>query len=241
MPDAFGYLLCFKLCRYNRPGPISRYIESAQNTTIVCKISLLVGDKNYPATASSSNHFCLLLKIISQSSDIILLQKDLDSFNNWSIENEMYFGIPKCVFLSFNKKLSTSYHIDFNVLLHPSEHRDLGIQMSSDLSWSNHYNMICSKAYRTLGLLKRTFGRFGTIEAGKSLYLAPICSQLTYCSQLWNPYLIKDISILEKVQRHATKYILNDYTSNYRLRPLKLKLLPLIFMIYCFFMKSLKQ
>jgi len=27
--------------------------------------------------------------------------------------------------------------------------------------------MICSKAYRTLGLLKRTFGRFGTIEARK--------------------------------------------------------------------------
>jgi len=118
--------------------------------------------------------------------------------------------------------------------------------MSSDLPWSNHYNMICLKAYISLGLLKRTFGRFGTIEARRSLYLALVRSQLTYCSQLWNPYLIKDISILERVQRHATKYILDDYTSNYRLRLLKLKLLPLmyiflIFTIYCFFVKSLKQ
>jgi len=27
MPDAFGHLLCFKLCRHNRPGPIQKSAE----------------------------------------------------------------------------------------------------------------------------------------------------------------------------------------------------------------------
>ena len=175
----------------------------------------------------------------------MLLHKDLDSFFNWSITNELYFGISKCVFLSFNYRSSTSYHIVSNILQHLSEHRDLGIQMSSDLSWNNHYNMICSKAYRSLALLRRTFGGSGPVEARRSLYLALVRSQFIYCSQLWNPHLIKDTTILERVQRRATKYILNDYTSDYKFRLLKLKLLPLLYMLdfydILFFVKSLKQ
>ena len=79
----------------------------------------------------------------------------------------------------------------------------------------------------------------------RSLYLALVRSQLSYCSQLWNPYLVKDTLTLERVQRRATKYILNDYTSDYRLRQLKLKLLPLMYTLdyydLLFFVKSLKQ
>ena len=31
-----------------------------------------------------------------------------------------------------------------------------------------------------------------------------------YSSQLWNPYSTKDIVMLERIQRRATKFILND-------------------------------
>ena len=41
---------------------------------------------------------------------------------------------------------------------------------------------------------------------------------------------MKDILIIERVQRHATKYILNDFTSCYKTRLLKLNLLPLMYM-----------
>ena len=85
-----------------------------------------------------------------------------------------------------------------------SEHRDLKIQMSTDLSWSTYYNIICSKAYKCIALLRRTFGKFGSVEARRSLYLALVHSQLSYCSQLWNPHLIKDTTTLERVEKCTT-------------------------------------
>ena len=49
-------------------------------------------------------------------------------------------------------------------------------------------------------------------------------SQLMSCSTLWKPYLLKDIRQLEQIQRRTMKYILNDYTSNYKSRLLELKI-----------------
>ena len=61
------------------------------------------------------------------------------------------------------------------------------------------------------------------------LYISLVRSKLIYSSQLWNPYLIKDIVMLERIQRRATKFILNDYTSSY-----KSCLLNLIIMTFSF-------
>jgi len=61
-----------------------------------------------------------------------------------------------------------------------------------------------------------------------ALYLTIVRSQLLFCSILWKPHLIKDINLIEKIQRFATKFFLNDYTSDYKTRLLKLKLLPLM-------------
>ena len=41
---------------------------------------------------------------------------------------------------------------------------------------------------------------------------------------------MKDILSIERVQRRATKYILNNYTSCYKTRLIKLRLLPLMYL-----------
>ena len=57
--------------------------------------------------------------------------------------------------------------------------------------------------------------------------------------------MIKDILTLEKVQRQATKFILNDYESDYKTQLLKLGLLPLMYILdfydILFFIKAFQQ
>ena len=36
-------------------------------------------------------------------------------------------------------------------------HKDLGVILSEDLSWEKHHYAIISHAYRTFGLIRRTF------------------------------------------------------------------------------------
>ena len=57
------------------------------------------------------------------------------------------------------------------------------------------------------------------------LYISLVRS---HCYQLWRPHLMKDILHFEQIQHHSTKYILNDYTSSYKDRLIKLKFFPLI-------------
>ena len=64
-------------------------------------------------------------------------------------------------------------------------------------------------------------------------------------THLWSVfYIIKDIVILERIQRRATKFILNDYSSNYKSHLLNLNILSLIYQFdyydILFFIKHIK-
>ena len=112
------------------------------------------------------------------------------------------------------------------------------------MSWDHQYKHMLSKAYKTLGLLRRTFSRQHLPEVKKKLYLSLVRSQLIYCSIIWRPHLIKDIKTIEQLQRRATKFILNGYESDYYDHLLKLNLLPIMYTFeladIIFAIKSLK-
>ena len=109
------------------------------------------------------------------------------------------------------------------------QHRDLGVFLSTDLSWTAHYEKICCNAYRSLYLIRRSFSSALPVNLKRDLYLALVRSQLIYCSQVWRPKLIKEILLLERKQRRATKIILNDYKSDYKSRLNSTRLLPLMY------------
>ena len=141
---------------------------------------------------------------------------------------------------SYVSYIATSYEYQSE----KTTHRDLGIIFSVTLQWRPHYDNSTAKAYKILGLLHRIFKNSISYEAKKLLYISLVRSCLLYCSPLWRPHLIQDILLLEKVQRRATKVILNDYTSDYKSRLIKLQLLPLMYMYdlsdILFFIKSAK-
>ena len=65
------------------------------------------------------------------------------------------------------------------------------------------------KAHGVLSLICRTFNCNLPTGCKRKLYVTLILPHPTYCSPVWRPSLIKDIVLLEKIQRRATKYILN--------------------------------
>ena len=109
--------------------------------------------------------------------------------------------------------------------------KDLGVHVSTKLSWNNHMDVIISKAnkcdQKTLIILQKSLVR----------------SQLEYASQVWSPYTKEKITALEHVQRRATKFILKTDLC-YPERLVKLRLLPLEYrreiLDLCFFFKCLK-
>ena len=150
----------------------------------------------------------------------------------WCQEWKLQLNLNKCVCVRLGLTHTTAlcYQINSTPIPSKENHRDLGVIVSDNLSFSAQYKSMCNAAYRSLNFIKQTLhGSTYSLLTRKSLYLSLVRSKMSYCSQLWRPYLIKDIVTLENVQQRATKFILNDYTSNYKDRLITLNLLPLMY------------
>ena len=92
------------------------------------------------------------------------------------------------------------------------EEKDLGVTISSNLSRDWHVTRIVLKANTMLGLLKRTCPLITNIKVRRTLYLSLVKSQLSYAAVVWSPASVKLRTILERVQRRATRWILRTRT-----------------------------
>ena len=187
---------------------------------------------------------------ITSITDCLKLQEDLNSLSLWSSTWSLHFNPQKCSVLSFHPshseaKFNHPYYMDSTIVQIKSTPRDLGVVMSENLQWSEHYQSMLAKAYKLLGLIRRVFASTYCPLAKKVLYISLIRSKITYCSPVWHPYLLVDIRTLESIQRRATKFVLNDFHSSYRHRLTELHLLPLMLIFeindILFFLKQLKS
>ena len=102
---------------------------------------------------------------------------------------------------------SYPYKLSGCTLQSVTETVDLGVSLTSNLSWNTQTQKVVNKANKNLGLLKRNVGP-GNKEVFSRLYKALVIPILEYAVPLWSPYLQKNIDALERVQRRASKYAL---------------------------------
>ena len=97
--------------------------------------------------------------------------------------------------------------------------KDLGVTMNANMKVSEQCRIAASKGNQILGMIRRniTYTENSLIIP---LYKAIVRPHLEYCIQAWNPHLRKDVDMLEKIQRRATKLIpgLRDLTYDERLK-----------------------
>ena len=92
--------------------------------------------------------------------------------NNWSHESNLKFNASKCEVLTITRRKSPvihEYHLGDVILQCVQEVKDLGVTISSNLSWDLHVLRIVLKANRVLGLLKRTCPLITDIKVRRAL------------------------------------------------------------------------
>ena len=119
-----------------------------------------------------------------------LLQNDLDSLvigaNQWSLEHIL----SQCKVIHFGKKTKICLHYSrcCSKSNDPSDSnfkRDLGIQVSNNLSWQDKVSLAVSKVSRSLGLIKSTFKNID-LKTFKLLYSSMLRFNLKYGVNVWN-------------------------------------------------------
>ena len=86
--------------------------------------------------------------------DSNILQSDLDKLQEWERTSDMEFNPSKCQALHISRD-SQQIHSQYTLYGEILESVSCAISITKNLSWNTHTNKITSKAYRTLGLVKR--------------------------------------------------------------------------------------
>ena len=118
----------------------------------------------------------------------------------------MLFNFGKCKCLRTGPgNTSMNYEMEGTILSKTVMEKDLGVTMNSNMKVSEQCRIAASKGNQVLGMIRRNNKDNSLIVP--LYYKAIVRPHLENCIQAWSPYLRKDIDMLEKIQRRATKLI----------------------------------
>ncbi|XP_050522268.1 uncharacterized protein LOC126894929 [Daktulosphaira vitifoliae] len=138
------------------------------------------------------------------------LQADLCRFYNWCVVNGLCLNVSKCAQITFCRKRSYelyAYNINSINLINVPHIKDLGVILSSNLSFTEHISFIYNKALRMLGFLKRNCWEFSNPICLKVLYCSLVRSIVEYGSIIWSPYQANLTNKLEKLLKRFLRML----------------------------------
>ena len=155
-----------------------------------------------------------------------IFQLDLDNLTKWGVENRMSFAVKdlKCFIVTFRGTTEEQFYLSNLPLLGLTSAKDLGLTVTSNLSWSTHIESKIRKANTVFFFIKRNTSAT-QIRVRLNLYksmLLPILSFACCCFSLSRTSL----KLLENFQERVLKRVCRDYHSTHKELLLKCNLLP---------------
>ena len=159
-----------------------------------------------------------IFREVNSLEDKEYLQNDLNMLQKWADRWLMEFNLKKCKTLHLgSKNKDYVYELGGSPIQSTGSEVDLGIVVDKSLKVGNQCAIAAKKGNAMLGMIKRNFNNKDK-DSIVRLYKMIVRPHLEYAVQAWNPYLAKDISLLEGVQRRATRMISSFKGLDYRER-----------------------
>ena len=136
------------------------------------------------------------------------MQADIDYLTNWVFESGKSFNIDKCWSVTFGQPIKhedgRSYGIKGVSIPHKNIFKDLGVTVSSPLSFNSFIDDVVGRAFRRLGLIYKLFVSKNpkTIVRLYKSFVRPI---LEYASVIWNPHTQTNTNKIERVQKRLCR------------------------------------
>ena len=156
----------------------------------------------------------LIYRTIQSEADGISLQNDLSNLESWANLWQMKFNPAKCLHVVITNKRShiqNTYQIYGQQILHVTSAKYLGVTIDQHLTWKDHINNICHKANSVKGFLRRNLHQCPT-SIKSNCYKTFVRPILEYAVTVWSPNLQYQIHQLDKVQRSAARFVMNDFS-----------------------------
>ena len=157
----------------------------------------------------------LLYRRIDTVEDHLKLQADLSSLQTWADQWGMTFNTDKCYSMHIMTKkkrkdtVSIPYNMNGTELERVSNTKYLGATISDDLSWKTHNERAAGKAHGMISFLQRNLWMLPE-RLREQAYTTIVRPGLEYASSITDPYRPGEIQRLEKVQRHAARFVTNN-------------------------------
>ena len=139
--------------------------------------------------------------------DCEALQQQINKLYDWSVEWQMLFNMDKCKIIHLGaNNINYNYTMGGQLLKKDDHEKDLGFHIHKSLTPSMHIAAAVKKANQVLGQILRSVSYRDKVNFLR-LYTQRVRCHLEHVVQCWNPWLKKDIDLIENVQKRAVRCI----------------------------------
>ena len=161
--------------------------DISKNLSVGTKIRLFADDS-------------LLYRTIRSAKDCEILQKDLNTLQQWEKLWKMEFHPGKCYLLQISNKknpVNFVYNIHNTDLTKVDSAKYLGVIIDSKLNWKKQYSSLISSCKQTLSFIRRNLPKAPS-KVKDQCYKSLVRPKLEYACPVWDPHHKIHINNIEK-------------------------------------------